>query len=169
VERAATVTRRKRVLVIATEATIGSHAYAKALEGRGIHVSEKACPLFVPLIEEGWLEHSVTKSVAHAYLDDDFYDYENGPDVLVLGCTHYPLIKPVLRSVVPWRVEMVDSAESTAMAVACRLGLEADPGPLVPPPNIQYFATDSVERFCRVGQWFMQRPLENVSLVDLGG
>jgi glutamate racemase len=168
-ERAAAATLRKRVLVIATEATIGSHAYANALAGRGIEVHEKACPLFVPLIEEGWLEHPVTKSVAHAYLDEAFYDYENGPDVLVLGCTHYPLIKPILRSVVPWRVEIVDSAESTAVAVACQLGLEPVPDSPPDSPRIQYFATDSVERFCRVGQWFMGHPLENVSLVDLGG
>jgi glutamate racemase len=168
-ERAAAATRRQRVVVIATEATINSRAYSKALEGRGIEVCEKACPLFVPLIEEGWLDHPVTKSVAHAYLDETFYDNENGPDVLVLGCTHYPLIKPVLRSVVPWRVEIVDSAESTAVAVAGKLGLDSGRPTPEQPPEIAYFVSDSVDRFRRVGQWFMQRPLENVSLVDIGG
>jgi glutamate racemase len=132
-------------------------------------VCEKACPLFVPLIEEGWLDHPVTRSVAHAYLDDIFYDYENGPDVLVLGCTHYPLIKSVLRSVVPWRIEIVDSAESTATAVA--QGLDASSAPPSPatPTKVKYFATDSVERFRRLGQLFMEQPLDDVIHVDLGG
>jgi glutamate racemase len=167
-ERAAAATTRKKVVVIATEATIGSHAYMQALAGREIQVCEKACPLFVPLIEEGWAEHPVTKSVAHAYLDDVFYDYENGPDVLVLGCTHYPLIKGVLRSVVPWRVEIVDSAEWTAQSVARKLGIQRT-ARATPGMELACFATDSVERFRRLGQLFVGQPLENVTLVDLGG
>jgi glutamate racemase len=166
-ESAAAATRRKKVVVIATEATIGSHAYARALAGQDIEVREKACPLFVPLIEEGWVDHPVTRAVAHSYLDDVFYDYEQGPDVLLLGCTHYPLIKAVLRSVVPWRVEIVDSAESTAQAVARHVGGGA--GPERPGGRlIRYFATDSVERFRRLGQLFMGRPAEEVSHVDIG-
>ena len=172
-ECAAASTHRKKVVVIATEATIGSHAYKYALEGRGIQVFEKACPLFVPLIEEGWIDHPVMKTVAHTYLDDLFYDYENGPDALILGCTHYPLIKPILRSVVPWRVEIVDSAEVTAQAVAAKLGVGPIPedglGNDGGAAAISYFATDSVERFRRLGQLFMNQPVETVSLVDLGG
>jgi glutamate racemase len=168
-ERASAATRRRKVVVIATEATIRSHAYAKAMEGREIQVCEKACPLFVPLIEEGWIEHPVTERVAHTYLDDVFYDYEQGPDVLVLGCTHYPLIKPILRSVVPWRVEIVDSAESTAQVVAGKLGMEAPPRHDSNSADITYFATDSVERFRRVGELFMGRPIQNVEHIDIGG
>ncbi len=167
--RAVAATRRNKVVVIATEATIRSHAYKQALEARQINVCERACPLFVPLIEEGWIEHPITERVAHTYLDDVFYDYATGPDVLVLGCTHYPLIAPVLRSVVPWRVEIVDSAESTALVVAGKLGRDGDAPASATAPRITYFATDSVERFCRVGALFMQRPLENVQHVDIGG
>lgn len=170
--RAAAATRRKHALVIATEATIRSHAYKIALEQRGIAVCEKACPLLVPLIEEGWIEHPVTQRVAHEYLDPLLYDYENGPDVLVLGCTHYPLIKPILRSVCPWRVEIVDSAESTAAVVAEKLSCSAGvptTGATAGLPQIEYFATDSVERFRRVGQLFMGGPLEQVTHVDIGG
>ncbi len=166
-EAAATASRRKNVVVIATEATIRSHAYLQALEQRGIKVREKACPLFVPLIEEGWIDHPVTERVAHEYLDQFFHDFESGPDALVLGCTHYPLIKPILRSVAPWRVEIVDSAESTARAVACHLGVKQTEVPAR--TAISYFATDSVERFKRVGQLFMGHPLENVEHVDIGG
>jgi len=166
-EAAATASRRRNVVVIATEATIRSHAYLKALEQRGIKAREKACPLFVPLIEEGWIEHPVTERVAHEYLDEFFHDFESGPDVLVLGCTHYPLIKPILRSVAPWRVEIVDSAESTARVVACHLG--AKKAEIAVRPVISYFATDSVERFKRIGQLFMGHPIEKVEHVSIGG
>jgi glutamate racemase len=176
VEAAAGATQRKRVVVIATEATIGSHAYKMALEQRNINVCEKPCPLFVPLIEEGWIDHPVTQRVAHIYLDDFFYDFESGPDVLVLGCTHYPLIKPILRSVCPWRVEIVDSAECTARVVAAKLGCGTEPGAPHKPSSgwsgkadISYFATDSVERFRRLGELFMGAPIQQVEHVDLGG
>lgn len=166
-EAAAAATTRNRVVVIATEATVNSHAYKLALERRHINVCEKACPLFVPLIEEGWLDHDVTQRVAHAYLDDFFYEYETGPDVLVLGCTHYPLIKPILRSVCPWRVEIVDSAECTARVVAQKLAAPAA-AQHASSPDISYFATDSVERFRRVGQIFMGHAIAKVELVDIG-
>jgi len=127
----------------------------------------------VPLIEEGWIEHPVTQQVAHVYLDDVFHDFESGPDVLVLGCTHYPLIKPMLRSVAPWRVEIVDSAEATARCVAEGLSI-------APPQTadgierriltrMKFFATDSVEKFRSLGERFMGQELENVQHVDMGG
>lgn len=172
-ETAAVSTRRKKVLVIGTEATIRSHAYLHALERRGVQVCEKACPLFVPLIEEGWAENPVTERVAHIYLDDVFHDYETGPDVLVLGCTHYPLIKPLLRSVAPWRVEIVDSAEATARVVAESLRV-APPKPSEGNERrtitrMKFFATDSVEKFRQLGQRFMGHELEDVQHVDIGG
>src|SRR3982074_84720 len=118
-EAAAAASRKRKVVVIGTEATISSHAYRRALEARKIAVREKACPLFVPLVEEGWVEHPVTEQVARIYLSEAFSeDAGNGndddADVLVLGCTHYPLIKPLLRRVAPDHLAIVDSAESTA-------------------------------------------------------
>lgn len=160
-DAAAAATRKKSVLVVGTEATIASHAYRHALERRGIRVAEKACPLFVPLIEEGWAEHEITQRVAHVYLDEFFQDHETGPDLLVLGCTHYPLIKRMLRAVAPWRVEIVDSAESTAKVVARQLGKPAGAG------SLHFFATDSVEKFRRLGERFMGRPLADVEHVDM--
>ncbi len=172
-ERAAAVSQRRKVVVIGTEATIASHAYLKELQARGISVCEKACPLLVPLIEEGWVDHPVTQQVAHVYLDEFFHNFETGPDTLLLGCTHYPLIKPVLRSVAPWRVEIVDSAESTANRVAEQLR--------VSPPHttfgderrsetrMRFFATDSVAKFRRLGERFLGHPVGNVEHVDLGG
>lgn len=113
-EAAAAATRKGKVVVIGTDATIGSHAYRRALEARKIAVHEQACPLFVPLVEEGWVEHPVTEQVAKIYLSEAFSDDAHDADVLVLGCTHYPLIKPLLRRVAPEHVAIVDSAESTA-------------------------------------------------------
>jgi glutamate racemase len=172
-ECAAAVSQRRKVVVIGTEATIASHAYLKALQARGISVCEKACPLLVPLIEEGWIEHPVTQQVAHVYLDEFFHNFETGPDTLLLGCTHYPLIKPILRSVAPWRVEIVDSAESTANRVAEQLRIapahpdrEREHGGA---PRMRFFATDSVAKFRRLGERFLGHPVGNVEHVDIGG
>jgi glutamate racemase len=168
-ERAAAVSRRKRVVVIGTEATIASHAYLEALTARKVSACEKACPLFVPLIEEGWTDHAITQQVAHIYLDQYFQNYEDGPDTLVLGCTHYPLIKSVLRSVAPWRVEIVDSAESTTAVVCKHFGRDDAPSHGAAPGNVSYFVTDSVEKFRRLGAVFMGRPVSAVQRVNFGG
>src|SRR5256886_11398582 len=122
-ERASTASQKRKVVVIGTEATISSHAYRKALEARGLQAKEKACPLLVPLVEEGWIEHPVTEQVARIYLDEAFQDSFKSSDVLVLGCTHYPLLKPLLRRVAPAHLTIVDSAESTAGVVGEMLRL----------------------------------------------
>ena len=129
-EAAASVSRNKKVVVIGTEATVSSHAYRKALEAAGLEAREKACPLLVPLVEEGWVEHPVTEQVARIYLGEAFADGFHEADALVLGCTHYPLLKPLLHRVAPPHVSIVDSAESTARAVADGLqeASAADPG-----------------------------------------
>src|SRR5712675_1747641 len=116
-DRAATTSKTRKVVVAATEATVASHAYQRALERQGLKATEKACPLFVPLVEEGWVEHRVTEEIAHIYMDEIFQDGARDADVLVLGCTHYPLIRPLLRRVTPPQIEIVDSAESTAAKV----------------------------------------------------
>src|ERR1700674_2748196 len=102
-EAAAAARRKRNGGVIGTDATIGSHASRRALEARKVAVREKACPLFVPLVEEGWVEHPVTEQVAKIYLSEAFSEDASNEDadVLVLGCTHYPLIKPLLRRVAP--------------------------------------------------------------------
>ena len=180
-EAAAAASRKRKVVVIGTEATISSHAYRRALEARGVAVREKACPLFVPLVEEGWVEHPVTEQVARIYLSEAFSeDAGNGnddADVLVLGCTHYPLIKPLLRRVAPEHIAIVDSAESTAQDVARQLGrrlpLKIEP---LPPsakserrgvPELKFFATDSAEKFRKMGTRFLGLPVEDVVHVDL--
>jgi glutamate racemase len=157
------------VVVIATDATVTSHAYRHALEGRGVVVREKACPLFVPLVEEGWVEHPVTEQVAQIYLSEAFAGDSHDADVLVLGCTHYPLIKPLLRRVAPEHVAIVDSAESTAHAVARRLSPESSSSGAARTgsPTLKFFATDSAEKFRKMGTRFLGLPVEDVLHVDL--
>jgi glutamate racemase len=163
-ERAAAISKTKKVVVAATEATVASHAYRRALEQRGIQATEKACPLFVPLVEEGWVEHRVTEEVAHIYMDEVFQDGARDADVLVLGCTHYPLIRPLLRRVVPQSVEIVDSAESTAAKVVELLSAGQGQGA---PGDLRCYATDSVEKFRRLGSKFLGCAIEKIGLVDI--
>jgi glutamate racemase len=177
-DAAAAASRKRNVVVIGTDATIRSHAYRRALEARKIAVREKACPLFVPLVEEGWVEHPVTEQVAKIYLSEAFAPevHSEGAldaDVLLLGCTHYPLIKPLLRRVAPEHVTIVDSAESTALDVARQLQVELpppstqtrnEPGAV---PHLKFFATDSAEKFRKMGTRFLGLPVEDVLHVDL--
>jgi glutamate racemase len=167
-QRAAEISQTKKAVVIATDATVSSHAYQRALHQFGMEATEKACPLFVPLVEEGWVEHPVTEQVSHIYIDQVFQDAAdgkpNGADVLVLGCTHYPLLRPLLRRVVPEHVEIVDSAESTAAKVVEILGKESGRGST---GNLRCYATDSIEKFQRLGGKFLGQPIENIELVDI--
>ncbi len=165
-EQAAAASKNRKVVVIGTEATVASHAYQQALAVHSITAREKACPLLVPLIEEGWTEHTVTDQVAHIYLDEAFRDSFADADVLVLGCTHYPLIKPLLRRVAPSHVTLVDSADSTAQSVAAQLKTDAI-SKTGEAPSIQFFVTDSVEKFQRLGPRFLGRDIPRVEHVDL--
>ncbi len=170
-DRAASESTNRKIVIIGTEATVSSHAYLKALEARGAHAKEKACPLLVPLVEEGWIDHPVTKEVAQIYLKEAFTDDFKSADVLLLGCTHYPLIQPILRHVAPKHVKIVDSADATADAVG-RL-LRRTPLPSTPEverrrlPRLKYFATDSAEKFRRLGGRFLGQPIDDVRHVDL--
>ena len=170
-ERAASESENKKVVVIGTEATVSSHAYLKALEARGMQAREKACPLLVPLVEEGWIDHPVTEEVARIYLKEAFADDFKSADVLLLGCTHYPLIAPVLHKVAPKHVKVVDSADATADAVGRllrRLPLPSAPQPERRKlPRLTCFATDSAEKFRRLGAQFLGLPVDDVQHVDL--
>ena len=162
-DTAAAISTSREAVVFATEATVASHAYQKALQKLGIDSREKACPLFVPLVEEGWAEHSVTDQVARIYLDEAFAGNFRDADVLVLGCTHYPLLRPVLQRLEPG-VKIVDSAESTARAVAEQLGPHAGEAAQ---PGMRFMVTDSVEKFRRLGERFLGREISAVEHVDL--
>jgi glutamate racemase len=169
--RAAAASQIRRVVVIGTEATVSSHAYEKALRARGVQAAEKACPLFVPLVEEGWAEHTVAEQVARIYLDQAFSGDFKSADVLVLGCTHYPLLKPLLHRLVPDHVTIVDSADSTAHVVSQLLGQGlpkfSSETERRRTPRLKFFVTDSVEKFRRLGAQFLGSPIEDVEHVEL--
>jgi glutamate racemase len=173
-ESARAASRTGDVLVIATDATVQSHAYAAACQARGLHGIEKACPLLVPLVEEGWINHPVTAQVIRIYLDElnaEAAAKGLNPDTLVLGCTHYPLLRPLIEKAVPAGMRVIDSADAAADA-AVRLvnGRASQPsGRTVQAPALRCFATDSVDKFERLGSTFLGRPTGKVELVDLGG
>lgn len=174
VEEARRATRTGDVLVIGTEATVGSHAYAAAGEKQGLRVLEKACPLLAPLVEEGWTDHPVTREVVRIYLGELVEQAERQhlhPDTLVLGCTHYPLLRRVIEAAVPEGVKVIDSAAATARQAARLLDgrVPHDAGPTGPPGCRSFFATDSVQKFQTLGARFLETPIDNVDLVDLGG
>ncbi len=160
---------RRRVGVIGTVGTVRSGAYERALRAIApeVDVVAQPCPLFVPLVEEGWLQHDATRLVAHEYLDP-MRDHD--VDTLVLGCTHYPLLKPLIADVVGGGVRLIDSAEETAAEagrVLRRLGLEVDRFDAL--PRYRYVVTDAAEQFSRTAAHFLGAPLERVETLALGG
>lgn len=164
--RAAAVTRSGRVGVIGTEGTIRSSAYAKAIKrvNPDIEVVTRACPLFVPLAEEGWVDNEVARLAAEAYLGDL---RAGGVDTLVLGCTHYPLLKGIIGQVMGSDVRLVDSAEETARTVAETLAAEGLLRPEAEKGNHHYFVTDVPAGFVRVGNRFLGGRLGDVYQISL--
>jgi glutamate racemase len=162
------------VLVIATDATVQSHAYLAACHARGLRALEKACPLLVPLVEEGWTNHPVTAEVIEIYLNElrsEAGERGLNPDTLVLGCTHYPLLRTLFEQAVRPGAKVIDSAESAAQAAVQLINGRATKSIADPAAETQIrcFATDSVEKFERLGSRFLGRPTGKVELVDLGG
>ncbi|MEJ2201851.1 MAG: glutamate racemase [Desulfuromonadaceae bacterium] len=163
--RAVAVTRNRRIGVIGTEGTIASGAYSRAIQALdpGMQVYSASCPLFVPLAEEGWAEHPVARLAAEEYLAPLL---ANDIDTLVLGCTHYPLLKTTLRQVLGPGVALVDSAEETSRSVAAMLQGNRLPRQSVP-GTPRFFVTDIPTRFVRVGGAFLGHSLEGVTQVTL--
>jgi glutamate racemase len=164
VRAALKATRAGRVGVIGTEATIGSGAYTRALRAQAptVEVFTRACPLFVPLAEEGWTEGPVARAVAETYLASLA---RSGIDTLILGCTHYPLLKALIAEVMGPGVTLVDSAEETAREVVVRLAAEGT-ARTVGPGSTSFFVTDAPERFVRIGQRFLGARVESAVRIE---
>ena len=177
-ESAAAASATRDVLVLATQATVDSHAYARACAALGLRSIEKACPLLVPLIEEGWIDSPVTREVLRIYLEQAQAEAQAAGlalDTVLLGCTHYPLLRALLQEALPKGITILDSAESTAQRVrqeleqtkplrAAELGENGTSSAVC-----HFFATDSVDKFRALGSRFLGRPIEKVELIDLGG
>ena len=164
--RAAEVSRTGRIGVIGTAGTIKSSAYTRAIKRfkANTEVLTRACPLFVPLAEEGWINNEVTQLTARLYLDDI---KEADVDTLVLGCTHYPLLKPVIAETMGPDVALVDSAEETARSVAEILSEKRLMRPASEKGNHHYFVSDVPASFIRVGACFLGEDLGDVHQVSL--
>ncbi|HEU5305578.1 MAG TPA: glutamate racemase [Gemmatimonadales bacterium] len=153
--------------VIGTAGTIASNAYARAIQVArpGTSVEQKACPLFVPLVEEGWFEHPAAELIAAEYLAPL---KRASVDVMVLGCTHYPLLKPLLQRAMGPGVRLIDSGEETAVEVQAALrssGLEAPP---TAAPEHRFVVSDDEARFRQVGSRFIGERLGKAEVVPLG-
>ena len=156
-----------QVLVLATTATIQSHAYAQALNALGLQATEKACPLLVPLVEEGWVDHPVTAEVLRIYLTEALAEAPHA-NTLLLGCTHYPLLRSMIERTLAslnHPMHIIDSAQATAHAVAAHLASHTS----TQPTTCDFYATDSIEKFQRLGPDFLGQPLSHVHHIDLGG
>jgi glutamate racemase len=163
--RAAVTTRVGRIGVIATEATIESNAYYNAIRAINpeLVVISQACPLFVALAEEGWQQHPATQLIAQEYLAPL---QAAQVDTLVLGCTHYPILRTIVQNIMGPTVTLIDSGECVAMEISQQIHQ--------PPPNLaapcthdQFFVTDSGRRFRRIAELFLGAPIENLSAVDI--
>ncbi len=159
--RAAVERTSGRVGVIATEGTVRSKAYTRAIHALdgNIEVIESAAPLFVALAEEGWANTHVAREVAGIYLEPLI---DQGIDTLVLGCTHYPILRGTIESVVGDQVAIVDSAETTASSVARAL---TDVAPPNGQPQHHFLVTDAEERFRRIAAEFLEHEIASLELV----
>ncbi len=161
---AVNATKNGHIAVIATEGTINGKAYHRAIAGlrQDVRITAKACTLFVHLAEEGWTQGDIVESVARRYLQDIFLtpNDENRPDTLLLGCTHFPPLRPALENLLGKNVVLVDSAATTAEAVRhaleLRFSLRNDNQ-----GQCQFLTTDDAERFARVGTLFLGKKLQN--------
>jgi glutamate racemase len=167
---AVAATRNRRIAVIATEGTVKGEAYPRAIHAlKGeVSVVQRPCQVFVALAEEGWTDSSVTTEAARSYLSP-LFEGAAAPDTIVLGCTHFPVLAAAIREVIGKDVAIVDSAETTADAVADALAVNGMSNDTGVTSSMRFFATDSPERFARVGAIFLGRPIDagDVELIDL--
>jgi glutamate racemase len=167
---AVAATSNRRVGVIGTLATINSGAYERAIReiDSQTQVLSQACPLFVPLVEEGWFDHPVARLTAQEYLGPLL---QQSVDTLVLGCTHYPLLKPLLQEVGGAGLRLVDSADAMALQAEALLrsdGLEntGESGSMGVGGH-HFFVTDVPQRFRKIGEQFLGQALTPVEVVRL--
>ncbi len=164
--KAVETTRTGKIGVIGTPSTIKSEAYVKEIRkiDKNVDVFPKACPLFVPLAEEGWHENQIALSVAEEYLGD----FKSGKiDTLILGCTHYPLLKNTIRKVLGEGITLVDSAEETAKEIKNTLENKGLLATGKTPGRKEYYLTDNSESFINTANRFLGKDIEELQLIDI--
>jgi len=154
-------TRSGRIGIIGTDGTIASRAYERAIEelDRDVSIFARSCPLFVPLAEEGWTDDDITAQVAERYLS---HLRRCRVDVLVLGCTHYPLLKDIIARTMGPEVTLIDSATATAAQVGHILDREGLQNPAAEMPDHHFYVSDLPRRFGEVGERFLGQSLSHV-------
>ena len=160
-------TKKKRIGVIGTVGTISSNAYANAIKllDEQANVFSRACPLFVPLVEEGWIDHKATEIIAKEYL---FPFTTDKIDTLVLGCTHYPLLKDVISRALNGTSVLIDSGDATALEVDEVLKSHRLKNPSTEKPNLQFFVSDIPAKFTQIGERFLGATMGVVKKVGVG-
>jgi len=166
VKKALDTTRTGKIGVIGTPSTIKSNAYNTEIEklDESAEVFSKACPLFVPLAEEGWHEGEIAHAVAEKYLD---YFRNSDIDTLILGCTHYPLLKTTIQSVLGEKITLVDSAEETAKAVMNMLENRDLLGNNNSVSVREFYLTDNSDSFLSIANRFLGKDIEDIQLIDI--
>ena len=164
---AAALTSNKKVGVVGTSTTIRSSSYKKELlkSDASIRVFSKSCPLFVPLVEEGWLNKKITRDIIKEYLSSF---KSKGIDTLILGCTHYPLLKRAITKTIGKRIRLIDSAAATAKAISKLLNQKNIATEAKSKAKLRFFVSDEPNQFKSVGEKFLGRKLKYVKKAGYG-
>jgi glutamate racemase len=164
--KAAEITDKMKIGVIGTKATVASGIYEKEIKSinPGINVISASCPLFVPLVEEGRLTGAITKQIVREYLAPL---KKNNIDVLILGCTHYPLLKPVIQEVVGQSVSLVDSAKETAKEVKRAIDENEIGNTIKKKPVYRFYVSDEPFLFKKIGEKFLGKSIESIERVEI--
>ncbi len=165
-KRAVISTKNNKIGVIGTEGTVFSKAYETEIQKliKNVDVYSKPCSLFVPIVEEGWAETEVALLTAKEYLSAF-----NGTDIdtLVLGCTHYPILVNTIKKITGNKIRLVNPAEETALDLKKMLEDKNLLNAQTEKPDYRYFVSDMPERFMNIGQNFIQKPFDNISVVEI--
>lgn len=158
---AVAATKKKRVGIIGTIATVNSKAYTNAIRhlDKEVEVFSQPCPLFVPLAEEGWTNHKVTELVAKEYL---FPLMLEKIDTLILGCTHYPILRDAITTAVDGNVTLIDSGEAAAVEVERMVDENNLRNPSKLKPHLQFFVSDVPAKFTEIGERFLGQKMGRV-------
>jgi len=165
-QAAVDATRNFKIGIIGTEGTIKSRAFEEAIRkiDKNVKVFSRACPLFVPLVEEGWLDEPETSQIAEKYLSPM---KDEGIDTLILGCTHYPLLKELLSRIMGQEISLIDTAEATAKAVERRLGEKNLLRKGSRKAVYKFFVSDDPEKFLQLGRRFLGKNVEKAERINL--
>ncbi len=166
VQKAIELTLNGKIGVIGTRATINSHVYLELFQSanHNLEIFEKSCPLFVPLIEEGWSNTIIAEQIAQTYLEEI---KQHKIDTLVLGCTHYPIIENTISKIFADKITFVESGDAVAETISQFMNNQNIQNKSSENGNTQYFVTDYPQKFDELGSQFLGKQLSNIELISL--